>query len=346
MAVPRRSEVVRVDPTEPDDAVLRHAGQVLRDGGLVAFPTETVYGLGAHARDRAALRAVFEGKGRPSTDPLIVHVPSAEAARGVVTEWSPVAERLAAAFWPGPLTMVLPRAEDVPAEVAAGRPTVAVRVPAHPVALGLLSAAGVPVAAPSANRFGRVSPTTARHVVDELDGVYDLLLDGGPTTLGVESTVVDLTGDLPEMLRPGGVTLEDLVAELGEVRHVGRAVTAPEQAASAPGGLLRHYSPSTPLVLVEGGRRLPDQLEHALRERGVDAVVLALPTDAERAARSLYAALREADAAAVALLLAPAFEPAGLGRAVNDRLYRAAHGRVVLDAMPATLDRLVAIAST
>lgn len=342
--VTRRSEVVQIDPTDPPPEPIRRAAAVLRAGGLVAFPTETVYGLGAHARDRGAVEAIFRAKGRPSTDPLIVHVPTVAAARDVVADWPPLAGRLAEAFWPGPLTMVLPRGSDVPPEVAAGRATVAVRIPAHGVALALLAEAGVPVAAPSANRFGRVSPTTARHVVEELEGEFDLLLDAGPTTLGVESTVVDLTREVPEMLRPGGVTLEDLTAVIGEVRHRERAVTAPDEAASAPGELLRHYSPRTPMALVDGGGHLAEQLRRTLAARGVRVEVLDLPGDATEAARRLYATLRAADASGAELLLAPSFDPAGLGRAVNDRLYRAAHGRVVLDAAPGTVDRLEAAA--
>jgi L-threonylcarbamoyladenylate synthase len=334
------STVLTVSVVAPESDVIDRAAQELRAGRLVAFPTETVYGLGAVATDPGAVAAVFHGKGRPATDPLIVHVPSVRAARAVVASWPSGAQRLADAFWPGPITLILPRAEHIPPEVTAGGPSVAVRVPAHPVAAALLQAVDRPVAAPSANRFGRVSPTTAEHVRAELDGIYALLLDAGPTPLGVESTVVDLTAETPRMLRPGGVTLEDLQAVLGEVHHTERAVAADGRATSAPGELLRHYAPSTPLVLVEGGTELRDLLEQALTAAGVQARPLDLPLDASDAARNLYAALRAADESDADALLACSLEPAGLGRAVNDRLFRAAHGRVVLDASPATVERI------
>lgn len=338
--MPEPSTELAVSTEAPDPSAIERAARELLAGRLVAFPTETVYGLGAVATDRDAVAAVFRGKGRPATDPLIVHVPSVGAAREVVDDWPIAAQRLADAFWPGPLTLVLPRAAHIPTEVTAGGPSVAVRVPAHPVADALLRRVARPVAAPSANRFGRVSPTTADHVRDELHGVYSLLLDGGPTPLGVESTVVDLTGATPRMLRPGGVTLEDLQAVLGEVQHTERAVAAEDQASSSPGELLRHYAPTTPLVLVEGSTQLRDRLAGALAGAGITAAALDLPSDPTQAARRLYAALRAADEGGATVLLASTLDPAGLGRAVNDRLFRAAHGRVVLDASEATVERL------
>jgi L-threonylcarbamoyladenylate synthase len=336
----RPSEVIVVDPYRPDPAPIDRAGRLLAGGGLVVFPTETVYGLGAHAFDLAAVQAVFAGKGRPATDPLIVHVADLDGVRDVVAGWPPAAAALAEAFWPGPLTLVLPKRPVVPDEITAGRPTVAVRVPAHPVTQAVLRAAGVPVAAPSANRFGRVSPTTAEHVRSELHGAYDLLLDAGPTPLGVESTVVDLTGEVPELLRPGGVVLEDLRQVIGEVRHQDRIVVAEIDDAAAPGQFLRHYAPTTPLVLVEGAGELVDTLRATLASQGFDAGVVELPAAPDAAARQLYAALRDADARGHGVLLAPVVDPAGLGRAVNDRLFRAAHGRVVADATPPTLQRI------
>jgi L-threonylcarbamoyladenylate synthase len=236
--------------------------------------------------------------------------------------------------------MVLGRTEAVPPEVSAGRATVAVRIPAHPVALALLRATTAPVAAPSANRFGRISPTTAHHVLDELDGRIDLVIDGGPTTLGIESTVIDLTGDVPELLRPGGISLEDLRSVLGEVRHRERAVSAESDAAVAPGQFLRHYAPTTPLVLADGPEDLCGRLVAAARAEGVDALEVRLPTEGAPAARELYARLRSADAAGAELLVVGAVDPEGIGRAVNDRLFRAAHGRVVLDDDPPSVARL------
>ena len=338
VAVTRRTEVVTIDPHHPDPDTIEHAAAILRAGGLVAFPTETVYGLGADAESSAAVASVFEAKGRPATDPLIVHLPAATTAQPtpmldrVVRVWPSTAEQLAHRFWPGPLTLIVPRAGGVAPEVGAELDTVAVRVPAHAAARALIAAADRPVAAPSANRFGRVSPTTAAHVLDELDGRIDLVLDGGPTALGVESSVVDLTGTVPALLRPGGVTLEDLVAVLGEVHHEPRRVLDDAEAASGPGQLLRHYSPSTPVVLVDGDAPVVEELLVGLRSAGLAAAPLDLPDDPELAARRLYAALRAADSLGVQVLLAPVLRPDGLGRAVNDRLFRAAHGRVVDDA--------------
>ncbi len=324
------------DPADP--GVLDAAAAALRAGGLVAFPTETVYGLGGDATSAAAVARIFAAKGRPATDPLIVHVPDVDAARGVVQGWDDRAEAAARRFWPGPLTLVLARAGAVVGAVGGGRPTVAVRVPAHGVALDLLRAAGVPVAAPSANRFGRVSPTAAAHVLaelgDVLDPATDVVLDGGPTPLGVESTVLDLTGGRPTVLRHGGVTVEDLVPVLGEVDAPGRTVVPEDRAAPAPGTFLRHYSPATPVVLVDGPAPVAAELVGAL-----GAALLDLPEDPDRAAAALYAALRAADGAAP-VLVARTVDPVGIGRAVNDRLFRAASGRVVADASPATVARL------
>jgi L-threonylcarbamoyladenylate synthase len=235
------------------------------------------------------------------------------------------------------------RTDAVVPEVSAGRDTVAVRVPAHPVALELLAATGAPVAAPSANRFGRISPTTAAHVLDELDGRIDLVLDGGPTTLGIESTVLDLTGPVPQLLRPGGVTLEDLQEALGEVRHEERSSVDESAAAAAPGQFLRHYAPTTPLVLVDGGPEVCDRLVAALGEQGLRVARVVLPEDADGAARALYRELRAADGGGADLLVVSPLDPGGLGRGVNDRLFRAAHGRVVLDASDATVARLVSL---
>ena len=332
-----------MDHSSPSAGTIDAAASRLRAGLLVAFPTETVYGLGALAGDAAAVRSVFAAKGRPATDPLIVHAPSVAALDAVVRHWPASALELARRFWPGPLTMVLARTDAVVPEVSAGRSTVAVRVPAHPVALALLAAVGEPVAAPSANRFGQISPTSAAHVVEELDGRIDLILDGGPTTLGIESTVVDLTGDRPVLLRPGGVTLEDLQAVLGDVDHPEQAVESESVPAAAPGRFLRHYAPRTPLVLVDGPPHVVAALADGLGRHGRSVGVVELAASPDAAARQLYARLRDADSHRPALLLATTVEPTGLGRAVNDRLFRAAHGRVVLDAAPATVDRLVAL---
>ena len=326
-----------LDAAEP--GAVDDAAEVLRSGGLVAFPTETVYGLGASIEHPAALRRIFEVKGRPANDPLIVHVASVEQARTLVAEWPAAAESLTANCWPGPLTVVLPRRGLVDDVVTAGGPTVGIRLPAHPVARALIASAGAPVAAPSANRFGRISPTTAAHVLDEFglsaagaDAVAvrpDLVLDGGAAPLGVESTVVDLSGTRPRVLRPGGVGVEDLRDLLGDVDVVDRLVAPDDAPVASPGEFLAHYSPGTPLVLVEGDGPAADALAAALRSAGSDAAVLDLPAEGGAAAAIVYDRLRAADADGRELLVGHLVDPVGLGRAVNDRLFRAAHGRVV-----------------
>lgn len=327
---------------------IARAAECLRAGGLVAFPTETVYGLGVHALDVEAVRRLFAAKGRPADDPLIVHVRSLEDVRPLVRGDLPAAaERLAGRFWPGPLTLVLPRSPRVPDAVTAGLDTVAVRVPAHPVARALLEAAQIPVAAPSANLFSRPSPTRADHVLHDLDGRIDFVIDGGPTSVGVESTVLDLSGTTPAILRPGAVTAGMLTEVLGEVaRHEGRTSGAQR----SPGLLEKHYAPRTPLTVYEGPRALErlaaDAVEATLRGQHIALVV----PDERRArfddpalrvigagpahdpaamASRLYAALREADAAGADAIYALGVEhDTGLGAALRDRLHRAA-GRII-----------------
>ncbi len=341
------AEMVEIDPVRPATRLLDDLGARLRAGALVAFPTETVYGLGASIDRPDALRRIFEAKSRPSTDPLIVHVAGIDALEGVVDGVDDRALRLADACWPGPLTMVLPRGPLVDDLVTAGGPSVAVRVPAHPVAIGLVRAAGVGIAAPSANRFGRISPTTADDVRDELeerliDG--DTILAGGPTPLGIESTVVDLTTHRPTVLRHGGLPWEDLVAVLGHVDAPERRVVGDDVLAASPGSLIRHYSPDTPLVLVEGDEQMADALIRELADRGVVARLVGLPSGPEAAARELYRTLRAADRSGVSLLLAVVVDPAGMGRGVNDRLYRAAHGRGGAECVAGSVDRLEMLA--
>lgn len=353
-----RTEVVRVDPDAPDAAAIAGAAARLRQGGLVAFPTETVYGLGANALDPAAVARVFAAKDRPATDPLIVHIAHIGQLRQVAADVPPGARALALAFWAGPLTLVLPKRPEVPDIVTAGLATVAVRVPAHRVARALIEVAGVPVAAPSANRFSRPSPTTAAHVLADLDGRIDLVLDGGPAPIGVESTIVDFTVAPPVVRRPGGVTIEQVRAVLPEVIVVERFETG-EAPAAAPGQLLRHYAPRAPLTLYEGApeavvARLAAEIRLAA-ESGETIGVLAPEEDLEalapataglvasgrlvvaacgsrrepeRAARDLFGALRDLDRRGVTAIVASVVEPTGVGAAVRDRLVRAAEGRV------------------
>ncbi|MBI4265016.1 MAG: threonylcarbamoyl-AMP synthase [Acidobacteria bacterium] len=347
------TEVLRVDPTRPDPEIIARAAGCLRDGGLVAFPTETVYGLGAHARDPDAIRRLFEAKGRPAHDPLIVHVASLEQVEQVAAAVPEMARALAARFWPGPLTLVLPRGDAVPREVTAGLETVGVRVPSHPVARALLEAARLPIAAPSANLFSRPSPTCAAHVLHDLEGRIDMVLDGGPTTVGVESTVIDLTGDVPTVLRPGAVSLEQLQDVVPTAAAAGPGAFGPsagrkEGAAPSPGLLPLHYAPRTPLVLYRGRANavrdaILDEARDALA-RGERVGILATAEDAqalrplpvviaelgpehdvERVAARLYAALRDLDGSGVDVILVRDFSrERGLGRALRDRLERAA----------------------
>jgi L-threonylcarbamoyladenylate synthase len=230
----------------PAGVSIERAAALIRAGGLVAFPTETVYGLGASALDAAAVARIFSAKGRPSTSPLIVHVDSVEMARSLAAPWPEAAERLAARFWPGPLTLVVPKHPSIPDVVTAGLPTVGLRMPAHPVALALIRAAGVPIAAPSANRFTELSPTAAEHVRKSLGGEVDCVLDGGPAVVGIESTVLSLAGAEPVLLRPGVIPLPEIEVLIGPVRIAGPAAAGPHQ---SPGMHRRHYRPRTPLYL-------------------------------------------------------------------------------------------------
>ena len=348
MAEERRSLDTRrmvVDPLAPDPAAIAEAAALLRSGGLVAFPTETVYGLGANALDASAVRRIFAAKGRPAYDPLIVHVAGAAAAETVASEISGTARLLMARFWPGPLTLVLRKRAIVPAEVTAGGPTVAVRAPNHPLAQALIRAAGVPIAAPSANLFSHTSPTTAQHVWDDLAGRVDLILDGGPTPIGVESTVLDLSGGVPVLLRPGGVPLESLAALVGRIELRTRAMAG--QPILSPGLLDRHYAPRTRFLLFSGvEERIALALRNAAAEElavGRVPIILALDEDLpalagldvaverlgslarlDEVAQLLYGALRAADRSGAAVILARDVPPVGIGAAIRDRLRRAA----------------------
>lgn len=296
------------------------AAAVLRRGGLVAFPTETVYGLGADATNPAAVARIFAAKGRPATNPLIAHVASEATARRYAGAWTDAAARLAAAFWPGPLTLVVPRAGGIADAVTAGGPTVGLRVPNHPVALALLAAFDGPVAAPSANRSNHISPTTADHVRTELGDAVDLILDGGPCAVGIESTVVDVTGDVPRVLRPGGVSAAQIGAVVGRAVEsfagsVGAAVVA-----ASPGQGSRHYAPRTPAVRFAFGHRAA--AEAAVGDRR--SVVLPIAGTPAEYARQLYANLRAADGAAgVELILVEMPPETAEWAAVRDRLARA-----------------------
>jgi len=290
------------------------AAELIRAGELVAFPTETVYGLGANALDLAAIDKIYAAKGRPPESPLIVHVSSIEMARSLVRAWPEQAEKLARKFWPGPLTLVLPKQPHVPDRLTAGLDTVGIRMPAHPLALELIRESGVPIAAPSANRFTELSPTTAQHVRDSLGDRVAMILDGGRTTVGIESTVLSLAGQDAVLLRPGMVTQQEIEAVIGPIKALG---AAPEGAHASPGLHRRHYSPRTPLVLIEAGK-LP-QLQ--MTGRGI---CLQMPADPREYAAVLYKKLHEADAQGwdwIAIEQPPRTEE---WAAIRDRLERAA----------------------
>lgn len=319
-------------PSRPSESELASAGRLIRAGGVVAFPTETVYGLGADATNPVAVARIFEIKARPRFDPIIVHVESVAAAQAIVSDWRVEAARLAERFWPGPLTLVLPRrAEVIPDIVTAGLATVAVRVPDHPVALELIRRGGVPIAAPSANRFGSVSPTTAAHVRESLGGAVDLILDGGPCRAGIESTIIALGPQGPALLRPGAIGVEEIESIIGSVSRPPRRL-APGAPAAAPGMFERHYATATPLHIAGAA---PGSLDLArcgrlsltapadAKEYG--AVEVLSPTgDLREAAGGLFAAMRRLDALRLEAIIADRFPEHGLGLAINDRLARAA----------------------
>ena len=352
------TKILKVDPERPDPAAIEEAARAIKAGKLVAFPTETVYGLGANALDAAAVARIFEAKERPATDPLIVHIAHIGQLGQCASSVPAGARKLALAFWAGPLTLILPKKPAIADIVTAGLPNVAVRVPAHRVARALMEMAGVPIAAPSANRFSRPSPTTAAHVIADLDGRVDLVLDGGAATIGLESTIVDFSVDPPVMRRPGGLSIEQIREHVPEVQIIeGRA--REDQPQLAPGQLLKHYAPAAPLTLYEGepaavvariaaderaqvasGARVgilaPEEdlkelapLLAAIASSGrVISRAYGARRDPDRAARELFNALRAFDGDEVTAILAIAMPTEGVGFAIRDRLFRAAEGRL------------------
>ncbi|MBP3657475.1 MAG: threonylcarbamoyl-AMP synthase [Clostridia bacterium] len=320
-------------------------GKILREGGLVGMPTETVYGLGANALDAKAVLSIFAAKERPADNPLIVHVASVDQVPQLVREIPPAARALMDAFWPGPMTLVLPKADCIPHEVSAGLDTVGIRLPASGAARALIAAAGCPVAAPSGNRSGRPSPTTAQHMLEDMDGRIPLILDGGACEVGVESSVIDATGDVPVVLRPGGVTAEMIRDVLGRVQ-VDEHVMSPleeGEAARSPGMKYKHYAPKAKTVIYEGeaerviaaicarydgaeaaGERVAilgfDEHDFGARTR----ISLGHAACPQEAASKLFAALRELDERGETLALCEAVDMAGIGLAVMNRMGRAA----------------------
>ncbi|BCJ87664.1 L-threonylcarbamoyladenylate synthase [Effusibacillus dendaii] len=356
-------DTVKLTTSEHD---LERAAKLLRQGELVAFPTETVYGLGANALDAEAVKRIFAAKGRPSDNPLIVHIASRQQLAELVTHVPEAAERLIDLFWPGPLTLLLPKRSEVPDRVTAGLPTVAIRMPSHPAALHLLEKSGVPVAAPSANRSGRPSPTEAAHVLEDLQGEVAAVVDGGTTGIGVESTVLDVTVNPPMILRPGGVTREMLQQAIGQVQEdpslrsrsadldpsqAGEASdTANEPVPRAPGMKYRHYAPKAEMWIVEGEedeqRKRIQALVDQSRANGIQTGVLTTEeqkhlyhadlviacgrrSEPETVAGELYRALRQFDQTPVQRIYAESFPETGLGAAIMNRMRKAAGYRVV-----------------
>lgn len=324
----RSTTVLQVNSVSPDHAIISDAGKLIQDGGLVAFPTETVYGLGANALDANAVLSIYRAKGRPSRNPLIVHFVGNEMLQKIVEGWSEIAAVLAKNFWPGPLTLVLPKSDCVPDEVTGGGNTVAVREPSNLIARALIRAANRPIAAPSANRSNEISPTTAEHVFKGLNGRIDLILDGGPCSAGIESTVLDLSQSTPKLLRPGPIDKENLEKVIGPIelgmRHLG------SDALPAPGMLAKHYSPITPTILCkQNGIKLDSRKRivlalNAPEKLGSDQFIL-MPQDPDEYARVLYAQLHIADSMKVDQIVIVAPPQTSEWMAVNDRLSRAAY---------------------
>lgn len=316
-----------VNSLDPEVELLTIAGQMLCEGRLVAFPTETVYGLGANAFDSNAVFRIFTAKGRPSHNPLIVHVVGKPMRDLVVAAWPEIAERLAARFWPGPLTMVLPKTEHIPPVVTGGGPTVAIREPANRIARGLISAAKVPLAAPSANRSNELSPTLASHVVEGLNGRIAGIIDGGPCTAGIESTVIDLTQQPPRILRPGPISQAAIEEIIGPVDFGGGHLAT--DALPSPGMLLKHYSPQTPTVLISA-RKMPEiQPNWAVvgfgNDMGTRGLWVRMPTEPAEYAQRLYAVLHELDQKQLEKILIIAPPETAEWVAVRDRLTRATY---------------------
>jgi L-threonylcarbamoyladenylate synthase len=353
MTYTAQTQVLQIDSQNPQSDHIQVAVEILRRGGLVAFPTETVYGLGANALDGIAVERIYQAKRRPANDPLIVHIHEVSQLDLLAVNIPDSARQLAQKFWAGPLTMVLKRAANVPSNVAHGLDTVAVRMPVHPVAHALIKAAGFPIAAPSANTFTRPSSTSAAHVLEDLNGRVDLVLDGGAASIGLESTVIDMTQGEPVVLRPGGILLEQLQEIIPSVRLSPRFLAMNgQQVSSSPGMLTKHYSPRAHLMLFDGpldvvmiamadtaqrlvanGKRVGilavEEEAPQFTELGVRIISLGKRDDLSQIARVLFGAIRALDAQGVDSILVRSFGQEGLGAAIWDRLIRAAEGNVI-----------------
>ena len=348
----RQTKIIHIHATHPEPEYIAEAAALLQKGELVVFPTETVYGLGANALVPQAAERIFTAKGRPLNDPLIVHIADEAELEMLVTHVPETAQQLVRAFWPGPLTLVMPAGPRVPKLITAGLPNVAIRMPNHPVARTLIQAAGIPVAAPSANRFMHVSPTTAQHVYADLQGRVPLILDGGPTTVGVESTVLDVSTEVPIILRPGGVSLETLRTVVPAVQPPRTSNNSEQKnsASASPGQMLIHYSPSIPTYLIEG---TPAEIRTLMlakiaeaQQRGervgllvadadiptfkdCEVEIYGLGSSLEEIATRLYAGLRTLEETQIDVIYCRSFTRRGLGLAIQDRLQKAAGGKII-----------------
>lgn len=346
-----KTEIIRIDENNINAEAIRKAGEIIKQGGLVAFPTETVYGLGGDALNENSSAKIYEAKGRPSDNPLIIHITSLEALKGIVSEIPEEAYLLAGKYWPGPLTMIFNKSDAVPLTTTGGLETVAVRMPSHKTAQALIDAAGGYVAAPSANRSGRPSPTIAKYVIEDLEGRVDMIIDGGEVNIGLESTIIDLTGSRPTILRPGYITEAMLQEAIGKV-EVDRTIMDDNsgQAPKAPGMKYRHYAPKGNLTIVEGepeavikyiNGRICDLKkggiktgviaadETAGKYLGGDVKSLGKKEDEEAAAKHLFRILREFDDDEVQVMFAESFPHRGIGQAVMNRLLKAAGHQVI-----------------
>jgi len=346
-----KTKIIRIDPDHIDEQAIGEAGEIIKRGGLVAFPTETVYGLGGDALNPEASKKIYASKGRPSDNPLIVHIADLEHLFPIAEEVPEKAKLLASKWWPGPLTMIFRKTELVPYETSGGLDTVAVRFPNHPVALTLIRASGGYIAAPSANTSGRPSPTTARHVAEDLDGRIDMILDGGEVRIGLESTIVDFTEEVPVILRPGYINQEMLKEILGEVRMDPGLQSENEHVRpKAPGMRYRHYAPKAELTIVEGKRddvvrKINELTAQAISENKKVGVIAAEETASlyprgdirnigsraadKEIARNLYSVLRDFDEDQVDVIFSESFETPRMGQAIMNRLLKAAGHKVI-----------------
>ena len=345
------TKVITIDHKVMDDAILQEAGNIIKNGGLVAFPTETVYGLGGDALNKESSRKIYAAKGRPSDNPLIVHICSMEALQPIVEEIPEAVERLAEAFWPGPLTIIMKKSGLVPKETTGGLETVAVRMPSHPVALKFIEYAGGYVAAPSANVSGRPSPTKAKYVIEDMNGRIDMILDGDGIDIGLESTIVDMTGEIPMILRPGYITRDMLEKVLGEVATDPTILDGNcKEPPKAPGMRYRHYAPKAELLIVEGDGEKTiaaiNELTKEAHEKGKRVGIIGTEEtkglyqgdlvksvgkrrDEEAIARSLYTILREFDDEDIHVIYSESFAECNMGQAIMNRLLKAAGHQIV-----------------